>query len=41
MKKIALFDAKPYDRTWFDKLNTHYQIKYYEPKLTMDTVSLA
>ncbi len=39
MEKIALFDAKPYDRIWFDRLD--YDIKYYEPKLTLDTVSLA
>ena len=41
MKKIAFFDAKPYDRTWFDQLNQHYHIKYYEHKLTPDTISLA
>ncbi|MCD8220196.1 MAG: 2-hydroxyacid dehydrogenase [Ruminococcus sp.] len=26
---------------WFDQLNQHYRIKYFEPKLTEDTVSLA
>lgn len=36
-----MFDTKPYDRTWFDQLNTRYHIKYLEPKLTPDTVSLA
>ena len=41
MHTIALFDVKSYDRIWFDQLNQHYQIKYFEPKLTMDTVSLA
>ena len=41
MKKIAFFDAKPYDRTWFDQLNQHYHIKYYEHKLTPATISLA
>ena len=41
MKKIAFFEAKPYDRTWFDQLNQHYHIKYYEHKLTPDTISLA
>ncbi len=41
MDKIAMFDTKPYDRTWFDQLNTRYHIKYLEPKLTPDTVSLA
>ena len=41
MKKIAFFDAKPSDRTWVDQLNQHYHIKYYEHKLTPDTISLA
>lgn len=41
MDQIALFDTKPYDRIWFDRLNQHYRIKYLEPKLTEDTVSLA
>ncbi len=41
MDQIALFDTKPYDRVWFDHLNQHYRIKYLEPKLTEDTVSLA
>lgn len=41
MDKIAMFDTKPYDRTWFDQLNNRYHIKYLEPKLTPDTVSLA
>lgn len=41
MDKIAMFDTKPYDRTWFNQLNTRYHIKYLEPKLTPDTVSLA
>lgn len=25
MKKIAFFDTKPYDRTWFDILAKHYE----------------
>lgn len=41
MEQIALFDTKPYDRIWFDRLNQNYRIKYYEPKLTEDTVALA
>ena len=28
MKKIAFFDTKPYDRTWFDILAKHYEIAY-------------
>lgn len=37
MEKIAFFDTKPYDKIWFDKLNTDYNIKYIESKLTSDT----
>ena len=33
-ERIAFFDTKPYDRVWFDQLNRHYHIKYYEHKLT-------
>lgn len=40
METIALFDTKPYDRIWFDRLNQHYQIRYYENKLTPETASL-
>jgi D-lactate dehydrogenase len=41
MIKIAFFDAKPYDRTWFDRLNRKYEIIYYENKLNPATASLA
>lgn len=41
MEKIAFFDTKPYDKIWFDKLNTDYTIKYIESKLTPDTVYAA
>ena len=41
MEKIAFFDTKPYDRIWFDKLNTDYEIKYIESKLTPDTAPAA
>lgn len=42
MKKIAFFDAKSYDRIWFDHWNNgRFQIKYLENKLTPDTVSMA
>ena len=40
-ERIAFFDTKPYDRKWFDQLNQHYHIKYYEHKLTPDSISLA
>lgn len=42
MKKIAFYDAKPYDKVWFDKLNEFgYKIKYLENKLNADTAQLA
>ena len=42
MKKIlSFFDAKPYDREWFDKVNPGYEIRYLESKLTQATVQLA
>ncbi len=41
MKTIAFFDAKPYDREWFDHTNTHYDIRYLESKLTPATARLA
>lgn len=41
MKKIAMFDTKPYDKCWFDKMNDNqYEIHYFESKLNEDTVSL-
>ena len=41
MKKVAMFDTKPYDKIWFDRLNDdRYEIHYFEGKLTEDTVSL-
>lgn len=41
MERIAFFDTKPYDRIWFDKLNTEYDIKYIDHKLTPDTAAAA
>lgn len=43
MKKLAFFDTKPYDKIWFDKLKSKYDIefKYFETKLNGDTASLA
>ena len=41
MKKIAMFDTKPYDKCWFEKVNENqYEIHYFESKLNEDTVSL-
>lgn len=41
MDKIAFFDTKPYDKIWFSKLNTKYDIKYIDYKLTPDSASAA
>ncbi len=41
MKKIAFYDTKPYDKTWFTRLNSGYDIKWLEPKLNEDTAALA
>ncbi len=43
MKKIAFYDTKPYDKLWMDKFKGEYgfSIKYFESRLTADTVSLA
>ncbi len=42
MMKIAFFDAKPYDRQFFDEANRDFgfEIKYFEPHLTADTAAL-
>lgn len=37
---IAFFDTKPYDKTWFDKLNTRYKLTYFEHKLGPQTARL-
>lgn len=41
--KIAFFDAKPYDELSFDEVNATfgYSIKYFKPRLSVDTVKLA
>lgn len=43
MKKIAFFDAKPYDKIYFTPLSEKhgYQFKYFENKLNEDTAGLA
>ncbi len=43
MKKLAFFDTKPYDKIWFEKLKTEYDIdfKYLETRLNEDTAELA
>ena len=41
--KVAFFDTKPYDIPGFDRYaaDAGLEIKYFEPKLNIDTVSLA
>jgi D-lactate dehydrogenase len=41
--KIALFSAKPYDRTFFDEANKSrgHDLAYFTPRLTAETVTLA
>lgn len=41
MKTIAFFDAKSYDRDSFDRINQKYEIRYFESRLTPQTVALA
>lgn len=45
MKTIAFFDTKPYDRAWFERLNsqkdTPYEIRWHESRLRAETVRLA
>lgn len=43
MKRIAFFDAKPYDRDFFDAANRDFtfEIKYFDARLNIDNVTLA
>ncbi len=41
MEKIAFFDAKPYDKEWFDKFNKNYEIEYYVGRLRPENAKLA
>ena len=41
METIAFFDTKPYDREWFDKINTKYEIHYFEGRLRPASAKLA
>ena len=40
MKKIAFFDTKLYDRTYFDKYGQNYEITYFEEKLNHHTAKI-
>ena len=41
MERIAFFDAKPYDRIYFDKLNRAFELVYFESRLRPESVKLA
>ena len=41
MEKIALFDTKPYDRIYFEKLNKDFEIEYFESRLRPESARLA
>ncbi len=42
MRKVAMFDTKPYDRSFFDHAaKGRYEIHYFESKLNASTASLA
>ena len=41
METIAFYDARPYDRTWFDRLNSAYQLRYIEKALSPETAQEA
>lgn len=41
MEKIAFFDAKPYEKIRFDKLNKSFEIEYFESRLRPESARLA
>lgn len=41
METIAFYDARPYDRTWFDRLNSAYQLRYIEKAFSLETAQEA
>lgn len=41
MIKVAFFDAKPYDKEYFDKYNRNVDITYYEEKLSPHTAKMS
>lgn len=40
MKRVAFFDAKQYDREWFDRLDKSFEIKYFEEKLNPENADM-
>ena len=41
MKRIAFYDAKPYDKESFDRVGSDYEFEYLEVKLSASTAALA
>jgi len=43
MQPVAFFDTKPYDKTWFDRLQKRYgiELKYFDNRLNQDTAVMA
>lgn len=43
MDAISFYDAKPYDKIWFDRLAGQYgfELKYHDAKLSSDTATLS
>ena len=41
METIAFYDARPYDRTWFDRLNSADQLRYIEKAFSPETAQEA
>lgn len=41
MEKIAFYDAKPYDKEWFDRYNTKFEIEYFVGRLRPENTKLA
>lgn len=41
MEKIAFYDAKPYDKDWFDRYNTKFEIEYFVGRLRPENAKLA
>lgn len=38
--KISFFSSKSYDRTYFTRFNTHYQLKFYDTALNLESIDL-
>lgn len=41
MRKIAFYDAKPYDKESFDRVSSDYEFEYIDTKLSYHTAALA